>query len=76
MLRQYRPESAGGAPHHPFSVILDAPVTVTAVLTHLSLPVDLVMATAVNQETIDDLQTPLQNGDLVSFFPPAAGGVL
>lgn len=25
MLRQYRPPTAGGAPHHPFSVVLGEP---------------------------------------------------
>ena len=74
MLRQHRPETAGGAPHHPFSVIVDAPVTVADVLVQLKIPGDLVMVTAVNEQTIDTLHTLLQAGDLVSFFPPVAGG--
>ncbi|KAA3663087.1 MAG: molybdopterin synthase sulfur carrier subunit [Chloroflexi bacterium] len=74
MLRQYRPETAGGAPHHPFSVVIDAPAVVKDVLVQLKLPDDLVMVTAVNEQTIDDFETPLQAGDIVSFFPPVAGG--
>ena len=38
------------------------------VLTQLNIPDDLVMVTAVNDETITNLNTPLQDGDQVSFF--------
>ncbi len=76
MLRQYRPETAGGAPHHPFFVICDPPAVVKDVLVQLKIPGDLVMVTAVNEQTVDDMETPLQAGDQISFFPPVAGGVV
>ena len=44
------------------------------VLAQLRIPDDLVMVTAVNNQTIDNINTPLQDGDQVSFFPPVAGG--
>lgn len=46
--------------------------TVADLIEHLQLK--RYLQTAVNGIIIDDLQTPLQNGDKVESFRPAAGG--
>ncbi len=74
VLRRYRPEAAGGAPHHPFFVMMASGATVEMLLQTLNMSDDMVNATAVNQESIDQIQSILHDGDLVSFFPPTAGG--
>ena len=75
ILRRYRPEAAGGAPHHPFFVMMASGATVEMLLQTLEMPDDMVNATAVNRESVEQpYTTPLQDGDQVSFFPPTAGG--
>ncbi len=73
MLRQYRPETAGGAPHHPFSVHIAENGSVLDLMALMGLPADLVTITAVNQNNTDNA-TQLNDGDQVSLFPPTAGG--
>lgn len=72
-LRRYRPESAGGAPHHPFFVAVTAGATPATLAAHLGIPDGMVNAAAVNSESVSP-DTPLQDGDRVSLFPPVAGG--
>ncbi|HEX6385158.1 MAG TPA: MoaD/ThiS family protein [Anaerolineae bacterium] len=73
VLRRYRPVSAGGAPHHPFSMTVAATATPATLAAHLGIPDGLVNAAAVNSESVA-ADTPLQDGDQVSLFPAAAGG--
>ncbi len=72
-LRRYRPEAAGGAPHHPFSVSMPDGATLAQLAAHLGVPEGLVNAAAVNGQAVES-ETPLQDGDEVGLFPPAAGG--
>ena len=73
ILRKYRPSNATGAPHHAFTLDLPEAISIQAVANALALPDGYVNATAINGETAT-LDTPLQNNDKVSFFPPSAGG--
>lgn len=72
-LRQHRPSQAEGMPHHPFSITVPDGTAVETLLAHLEIPDGLVSAAAVNGVSVE-LTTPLNNGDKVSLFPPAAGG--
>lgn len=72
-IRRYRPATAAGAPHHPFDVTLPDGATTTSLAELLAIPEGLVNAAAVNGEAVAP-DTPLQPGDKVSLFPPAAGG--
>lgn len=72
-LRQYRPPTAAGAPHHPFVIQLPAGSTLATVVAQLGVPEGLVNAAAVNGEAVE-LSAPLQPDDQVSLFPAAAGG--
>lgn len=72
-LRRYRPDSAGGAPHHPFSVSVPERLTVTKLADWLKIPDGLVTAASVNGEAVDP-EIGLQAGDSVQLFPPSAGG--
>lgn len=72
-LRRYRPESAVGAPHHPFTTTLPTGAMVSTLARHLGIPDGLINVAAVNGETVD-VTTPLQKGDEINLFPPAAGG--
>lgn len=73
MLREFRPQDAGGAPHHPFFVPLPAPPTLAALAAALGLPEGLVAGAARNGEAVA-LTAPLAAGDDVRFFPPVSGG--
>lgn len=73
MLRQYRPDTAGGAKHHPFVVSLPAGATISTLTEQLEIPEDLVTAAALNDDAVD-VDAPLHSGDKVSLFPPSAGG--
>lgn len=72
-LRRYRPETAPGAPHHPFSVTAVAGATAASLAEALGIPAGFVNAVAINGEAAEP-HTPLQAGDTISFFPPSAGG--
>jgi hypothetical protein len=72
-LRQYRPADAPGAPHHPFTLTVDAPLSVEAIAQRLAIPDGLLAGAAVNGETAE-LTAPVGDGDMVAFFPPSAGG--
>jgi sulfur-carrier protein len=72
-IRRYRPATAAGAPHHPFDLTLPEGATPITVAELLAIPEGLVSAAAVNGEAVSP-ETPLQPGDKVTLFPPAAGG--
>jgi molybdopterin converting factor small subunit len=72
-LRRRRPDSAPGAPHHPFVVSLPHGANVLELSELLGINSGLVSAVAVNGQAAND-ETSLQDGDEVAFFPPAAGG--
>lgn len=72
-LRRYRPASAEGAPHHPFSVQVPAAATISTLLNALKIPPDLINAAAVNKEAVP-VDSTLQPDDEVALFPPTAGG--
>jgi molybdopterin converting factor small subunit len=72
-LRQYRPDSAEGARHHPFFVELPAGATIASLVSHLRIPEDLVTAAGRNDDAVE-VDAALQDGDRVSLFPPTAGG--
>ncbi|HID51655.1 MAG TPA: MoaD/ThiS family protein [Anaerolineae bacterium] len=72
-LRNYRPDDAPGAPHHPFSLAVADDAVVATVAARLGIDMGFVAGTAVNGETAQ-FDTPLQKGDQVSLFPPTAGG--
>ena len=73
LLRRHRPETAGGAPHHPFDVTLPAGANVSTLLQTLAVPNGLLNAASVNQDAVE-LNTILHDNDRVSLFPPSAGG--
>jgi molybdopterin converting factor small subunit len=73
LLRQYRPQTAAGPPHHPFPLTLPAGTTVAELAHHLGIPEGFVNAAAVNDTAVSP-PTPLTDGDKVRLFPPAAGG--
>ncbi len=72
ILRANRPAVAG-APHHPFEITLEEGATAVHIIHQLGLEEGLVTAVAINSETAE-LDTVLQEGDQISFFPPSAGG--
>ena len=73
VLRRYRPENAGGAPHHPFTLSLPAMTTIDLLVVQLQIPDGLVNAAAQNGEAVNETAV-LQDGDKVALFPPSAGG--
>lgn len=73
MLRRNRPESASGAPHHPFPFSLPEDSSIADLVRLLEIKDGMVNGSAVNGEATN-LDTRLQDGDTVSLFPPAAGG--
>jgi sulfur carrier protein ThiS len=72
-LRRYRPTSAPGAPHHPFTLSLPAEATIATLVTQLGIPEGMIQAAAVNDEAVEPSLT-LRNGDRIGLFPPTAGG--
>jgi molybdopterin converting factor small subunit len=72
-LRRYRPATAPGAPHHPFSLSLSDGDTVAALARHLGIPEGMINAAAVNNEAVEP-SLALHDGDQVALFPPTAGG--
>jgi sulfur carrier protein ThiS len=72
-LRKYRPDTAGGAPHQPFTTSLPENSTVFDVMRALAIADGAVNAAAVNGDSVTN-DTVLHDGDSVSLFPPAAGG--
>ena len=73
VLRRHRPESAGGAPHRPFTMTLPAGKTAGDLLDALNIDHGLVNGLAVNGES-SGMDAQLRNGDDVRLFPPSAGG--
>jgi molybdopterin converting factor small subunit len=74
VLRRYRPKESEGAPHHPFTMILPAKATVDDIQEGLGLDQSIGFVAAVNGEAAE-LDTVLEQNDVVYFFPPAAGGL-
>jgi molybdopterin converting factor small subunit len=72
-LRRYRPASAGGAPHHPFSLSVAPNSTISDLMDNLAIKEGFVSAAAINGEAVAN-NFPLQDGDTDPLFPPAAGG--
>jgi molybdopterin converting factor small subunit len=72
-LRRHRPPDAAGAPHHPIELQLPAGSTVADLNGRLAIGDGMVNAAAVNGAAVEP-DAPLQEGDVVSLFPPAAGG--
>jgi molybdopterin converting factor small subunit len=72
-LRRHRPETAEGAPHHPFSLSLPENSTINDLVSLLKINDGAVNAAAVNGDSVSN-ETSLQDGDSVSLFPPTAGG--
>lgn len=73
ILRRHRPETAEGLPHHPFQITLPDNSAITDLINLLQIKDGTVNAAALNGEAVDN-HAPLQNGDTISLFPPAAGG--
>lgn len=73
ILRRHRPEGSEGAPHHPFTMELPSPATVDDLGASLGLGQGISIVVAVNGEAAE-VATALHQGDVVYFFPPAAGG--
>jgi sulfur carrier protein ThiS len=73
VLRRHRPDTAGGASHHPFSLPVTAGETAASLLARLNIPPEMVHGVAVNGQQAG-LDTPVHGGDVVHLFPPAAGG--
>ena len=72
-LRGFRPASARGEPHHPFSIELSPGDTVATLIETLQMPQEMVHAVAVDGQQAT-LEAPLQNATTVHLFPPSAGG--
>ena len=72
-LRQYRPKTADGAPHHPFSIAVEESAVMKDVLAVLEIPDGLTAVISLNGVNVDD-NTPLSNNANISLFPPTAGG--
>lgn len=73
VLRRHRPADQAGAAHHPFVWVCqsgDSPLTVMA---QLGLDEGMVVAAAINNQSVS-LDTPLQPTDKLALFPPSAGG--
>ncbi|MCA9995525.1 MAG: MoaD/ThiS family protein [Anaerolineales bacterium] len=73
VLRRYRPETAVGAPHHPFSVTLPDGARVIQLVEALGLPSGSLNAASINGEAVN-IDAMLHDNDQVSLFPPTAGG--
>lgn len=73
-LRRHRPETAEGAPHHPFPITLPENSTINDLVTLLQIKDGAVNAAALNGEAVSN-DTTMNDGDTISLFPPAAGGV-
>jgi molybdopterin converting factor small subunit len=73
VLRRHRPAGIDGAPHHPFTVSLPERATVDDLRALINLGNGHITAVAVNGASAE-MTTVLHNSDVVSFFPPAAGG--
>ena len=73
VLRRYRPETAVGAPHHPFTIALPDDARVIHLVEALGMPSGSLNAASINAEAVD-IDAVLHDGDQVSLFPPTAGG--
>jgi sulfur carrier protein ThiS len=73
VLRRHRPKGVEGAPHHPFTMNLPATATVNDIPESLGFNQGIGFVVSVNGEAAE-LSAELSQGDVVYFFPPAAGG--
>lgn len=72
-LRQYRPQTTGGAPHHPFLLLVPENSRITEIATLLAIPDGFISAAALNGEAVE-LDVLLHENDKVHLFAPSAGG--
>ena len=72
VLRQRRPEPAGGEPHHPFVMSLPAGVMVGDLLDALQIKRELVNGVSINGQAAE-MGSQLQDNDHVRLFPLSAG---
>jgi len=69
--RHLPPGSAGGRG----SLEVEDRLTVESLIQKLQIPMELAQLVLVNGENIErDFTRPLQDGEVVSIFPPVAGG--
>ncbi|MCL4869471.1 MAG: MoaD/ThiS family protein [Anaerolineae bacterium] len=73
LLRRHRPADQPGAPHHPFVLVCTPEDTPLMVIERLGIAEGMVVAAAINNQS-SSLDTPLQPGDKLAFFPPSSGG--
>jgi molybdopterin converting factor small subunit len=70
LLRKHHP---GPDRSQPFAVELPTGATIAAIAPALNLPAPLVRSVFVNSEAVE-LDTVLNDGDLIGIFPPVVGG--
>ena len=70
-LREYTPE---GVSPRGFPVVLPEGTTVGDLVRHLGLPEAKWKVAFINSVICRDLDKQLEDGDVVAFFPPIAGG--
>ncbi len=63
-----------GSPRGKCDLELPDNATVAAVLTHMDIPFASAQMVLVNGEHDRDFDRPLRDGDVLSIFPPVAGG--
>ena len=70
-LREHTPE---GASPRGFPAVLSAGTTVGDLVAHIGLPEAKWKVAFINSVICRDLGRELEDGDVVAFFPPIAGG--
>ncbi len=63
-----------GSPRGKCDLELPENATIAAVLTRMDIPAASAQMVLVNGEHDRDFDRPLQDGDVLSIFPPVAGG--
>lgn len=72
-LRKYRPQSAGGALHHPFFIAVSGATPIAELAAQLGIPDGLVTAASLNGDAVEVTAVAHPN-DKIGLFPPSAGG--
>jgi molybdopterin converting factor small subunit len=73
ILRRYRPAQLPGARHQAFEFDIEDNMSVAQLSKQLGIESGLAAGAAVNGESVQ-LEAIVREGDIVSFFPPVAGG--
>ena len=73
ILRRYRPAQLPGARHQTFELEIEDSMSVVELSKQLGIDSGFVAGAAVNGESVQ-LEAVVREGDIVSFFPPVAGG--